>query len=784
MKNNHRKNLVFTFLPLVLLFACASVALAQITTLHINEVESNGGVPDDWIEFTNSGTSTIDISGWKVLDNDNATHAFYVFPTGSTIPPKGFLVVDIAPFFGLGSADSVRLYDPSVTIEAARGGVTPYEMYSWTSHATTTYGRCPDGTGDFVTTTSSTKGTANDCGAALGINEVKLSGAAHAAWVELFNHADTASSVAGYVLKDSNDTHSYPIPAGTSIPSHGYLALDQSAFGFELDSSDSVRLFDTTAKLVDSFTWTRDTPTTYGRCPDGFTIFIFTAAPTKGAANNCPLWPGGAAVDTVDGMSVFGGNLSGLIYEKGSPDVLWGIRNGPSTIFRLIFNGSIWTPDPGNGWGAGKTIVYPNGTGGPDSEGITFPVSSSNGLYVSTERDNNVNTISHISVLRFDPSAPGTTLIATNEWNLTADLPVSGPNLGAEAIAYVPDTFLTAKNFFDESKGHTYNPAEYANHGTGLFFVGLESNGKVYAYALDHSPGGNFTKIATISTDFPSVMDLNFDSLLGDLWAVCDDTCQGLHDVLRIDSNGKYVVAAAFQRPAGMPNFNNEGFAISPASLCVGNSRPVFWSDDSEDNGHAIRRGTLPCTNFVASPGSTDISTVITNPQFAGNAGSCPVSWICSGSPDPGFSSYAPTSAQYPGGSPFAQAAFSPTIYGGSGVIRQLTNLTWVPGASYTFPLWAGLPLKEPDGTTPVAGWPALNGAVRLYLTMGDGFGQVAAFDIPSPSPGTFAKNQIDFTLPANSGAVGQKIGIMIYVSAPSGYSANFVITPSFSSAP
>ena len=581
-------------------------------------------------------------------------------------------------------------------------------------------------------------------------------------------------------MKDNDDTHSYTIPAGTSIPGHSYLALDQISFLFDLDSSDSVRLFDTTTKLVDSFTWTRDTLTTYGRCPIGGTIFIMTAGATKAAANNCPLWPGGPAVDTVDGTSVFGGNLSGLIYEKGSPDVLWGIRNGPSTIFRLIFNGSIWTPDPANGWGAGKTIVYPNGTGGPDSEGITFPVSSSNGLYVSTERDNTKNTVSRIAVLRFDPSAPGTTLVATNEWNLTADLPVSGPNLGAEAIAYLPDTFLTANHFFDENRNHTYNPAEYPNHGTGLFFIGLESNGKVYAYALDHSAGGNFTKVATISTDFPSVMDLNFDSLLGDLWAVCDDTCQGLHDVLRIDSTGRFVVAAAFQRPAGMPNFNNEGFAVSPASLCVGNSRPVFWADDTEDNGHAIRRGTLPCTNFVASPGSLDLSASITNPQFAGSPGNCPTSWTCSGSPAPGFASYAPTSAQYTGGSPFLTAAFSPTIYGGSGVIRQLTGLTWVGGASYTIPLWEGLPLKQPDGTTPVAGWPqSPSGAVRVYLTMGDGFGQVAAFDIASPSPGSFAKNQINFTLPANSGAIGQKIGVMIYVSAPSGFSANFVITPS-----
>src|SRR5882757_6583454 len=107
MKNKHWNNFIFgilpylrttrvaagMLLPLLLLFACARAGVAQtITTLHINEVESNGGLPDDWVEFTNTGASTIDISGWKMLDNDD-THPFYVFPSGSTISPGGYLVV-------------------------------------------------------------------------------------------------------------------------------------------------------------------------------------------------------------------------------------------------------------------------------------------------------------------------------------------------------------------------------------------------------------------------------------------------------------------------------------------------------------------------------------------------------------------------------------------------------------------------------------------------------------------------------------------------------------------
>ncbi len=169
----------------------------------------------------------------------------------------------------------------------------------------------------------------------------------------------------------------------------------------------------------------------------------------------------------------------------------------------------------------------------------------------------------------------------------------------------------------------------------------------------------------------------------------------------------------------------------------------------------------------------------LNNALFSGLPGNCPTLWICGGSPAPGFASYSPTAIQYPGGSPFPTSAYSPTVYGGSGVIRQLTSMTWTGGTAYVLNLFAGLPLKEPDGVTPVAGWPQPpNGAARVYLTMGNGFGQVAAFDIPSPAPGTWSSMPITFTLPTNSPAIGQSIGVMIYVSAPSGFSANFEITP------
>ena len=48
-----------------------------------------------------------------------------------------------------------------------------------------------------------------------------------------------------------------------------------------------------------------------------------------------------------------------------------------------------------------------------------------------------------------------------------------------------------------------------------------------------------------------------------------------------------------------MPNLNNEGFAIAPQDECVDGRKPVFWTDDSNTDAHAIRGGTINCTVIV-----------------------------------------------------------------------------------------------------------------------------------------------------------------------------------------
>jgi len=309
----------------------------------------------------------------------------------------------------------------------------------------------------------------------------------------------------------------------------------------------------------------------------------------------------------VDGVGVFGTNLSGLTYEPATstaPAVLWAVRNGPGTLYRLVFDGTIWTPDTANDWSVGKAVHYPDGTGNVDSEGVTKAEYASSSIFVATERNNDVNTISRSSVLRFDADAVGSSLNATMDFNLTSDLPAVGANLGLEAITWIPDSYLVSKGFFDELAIHAYDPAAYPDHGTGLFLVGLEGNGIVYAYALDQVSGA-FQRIATIPSGHPGVMSLEFDRELGYLWAGCDDTCGNQTAILEIDTNpastsfGRFYVRQLIDRPSTLPNINNEGIAFAPLAECVGGFRSFFWADDSQTDGHSLRADSIPCGPFL-----------------------------------------------------------------------------------------------------------------------------------------------------------------------------------------
>ncbi|MBT2471282.1 lamin tail domain-containing protein [Streptomyces sp. ISL-66] len=432
------------------------------------------------------------------------------------------------------------------------------------------------------------------------INEVVTTGDADDS-IELYNKGTTPVDLSGWILKDDSSSSKYKISSGTTLAPGAFRAFDvRSSFG--LGSSDEARLYlPDGSTLVDGFTWSKHSEPSWSRCADGTGTFK-AAALTLGAPNDCgtgpgggsttPVaWPGGSSVSTADASNVFGEDLSAL-QQDGS--VMWGAQNS-GKLWRLVKNGSGgWRPDTTGGWSAGKSLRFPAGSGSPDSEGVTVTgAGASGGVYVASERNAASSGTSRLSVLRYDVSGTATTLTAGKEWNLTQDLPAVSSNLGLEAVTWVPDGYLTGAGFKDASTGAAYDPARYGAHTNGVFFVGLEGTGTIYGYVLADS--GAYTRVAAFSSGMSAIMELQWEPRANRLWAVCDDTCSGRHRTLRVDASGAFAPSAVLNRPSGMSNLNNEGFAIAPAAECVAGSKPVYWSDDSNTSGHALRKGTVTC---------------------------------------------------------------------------------------------------------------------------------------------------------------------------------------------
>gem|GEM_PF-4919890 len=184
-------------------------------------------------------------------------------------------------------------------------------------------------------------------------------------------------------------------------------------------------------------------------------------------------------------------------------------------------------------------------------------------------------------------TADTTELVATDEWEVNTFVP-TGTNLGLEGISYVPDAFLVASGW--RVDGVAYAASDYPT--PGLFVTAVEGTGALHFFSLER--GAAPVEVKVESSGFPWSMDVAYDADRAALWALCDDGCGGVYNLLTV-TDGDFQVAHSYARPAGMPNLNNEGMAIAPASTCVDGFQTVVWADDGDTGGHSLRAGTLAC---------------------------------------------------------------------------------------------------------------------------------------------------------------------------------------------
>jgi hypothetical protein len=310
-------------------------------------------------------------------------------------------------------------------------------------------------------------------------------------------------------------------------------------------------------------------------------------------------WPGPDSVLVANGEGMFSGKLGGLTYEArtdGRSGVLWAVQSEPPRLYRLLWDGSRYALPEGH-WRTGKTLRYPGGGGAPDAEGITTAAGQGSAVYVAAERDDEVSETRRLSVLRYEVGGSGTELSATHEWNLTPDLRDLEASRGLEALAFIPDELLVHHALHDEHRAAPYDPAVYAHHKGGLFFVGIEGTGQIFGYALDHQ-AQTFARVLSFASGLPSTAALEFDRETGYLWAQCDAACGNRSARIALDDSGRFGPAHVFQPPSSMAGLDIEGLALASEAECVDGSKTIFWSHASENDPSPIRRGRVPCGRF------------------------------------------------------------------------------------------------------------------------------------------------------------------------------------------
>lgn len=117
----------------------------------MNEIFSRGSTGNlDWIELYNAGSSTVDISTYKIYDSggQGGTKPKKPFPSGATIPAKGYYVIvtdtahtvgDLSGFGLSNSGEKVWLEDSTT------GSIVDSTTYGATATTSQSIGRTPDG---------------------------------------------------------------------------------------------------------------------------------------------------------------------------------------------------------------------------------------------------------------------------------------------------------------------------------------------------------------------------------------------------------------------------------------------------------------------------------------------------------------------------------------------------------------------------------------------------------------------------------------------------------------
>jgi len=263
---------------------------------------------EEWIEVYNAGSTTIDLGGYTITDN-NGTGSSYTFPGGTTIIPQSFLTVASnsvgfnaiygfdADIYGSipalnNSGEALLLTDgQSNLIDAVawEGGASAGLPSGWGSSSDPSAA-----TGETIYRLSASGDTDSfsDWASAINNGDPQTQASAPTVanvlfseifydtpgtdgeeeWIELYNTTSQQINISGYTITDNNGTGAvYTFPSGTTIDGETYFTVAKAAIGFQPlynsdahqygnipdlnNTGDALLLKDDIGSLVDEVAW-------------------------------------------------------------------------------------------------------------------------------------------------------------------------------------------------------------------------------------------------------------------------------------------------------------------------------------------------------------------------------------------------------------------------------------------------------------------------------------------------------------------------------------------------
>jgi Lamin Tail Domain len=287
-----------------------NIFLSSFTgTVFVNEV-ANSAVPgvcsgQDWIELINTGTTTVNLSG-SILHDDNGPDGKDAFtcPSNFTLLPGEIrLLCGKYPGsfqFGINALDDITL------IDSARDIISTTEKLLGLGTGALTYQRTSNNSYAYA---SPTPGTANFVGAAGVpiINEIAPAGTRFTdvcnggQYIEILNGAFATLNLSGFVLiKGPTGPVNYTFPFDASIQGDAFAVFCRNqTYNFSINQNDTISILNTNGTIVSTsgpiggssprpnavdLTWARAVDLINPSAP--FTPFYqYSVDPTSGKAN-------------------------------------------------------------------------------------------------------------------------------------------------------------------------------------------------------------------------------------------------------------------------------------------------------------------------------------------------------------------------------------------------------------------------------------------------------------------------------------------------------------------